>query len=146
VERFVLGEHDVDALPARLVGADCFVVGTPMYRATYTGLLKSLLDRTPRGLYEPGEPPFRARPVAVVGTGASAHHFLGVDPLIALLVRFFGAFVVPPAFYAEHASFDAAGALVEETAAHARRLGATTAALAQAIAASETLRAAGPQV
>jgi FMN reductase len=142
----VLGELDVDALPARLVGTDCFVVGTPMYRATYTGLLKSLLDRTPRGLYEPGEPPFRARPVAVVGTGASAHHFLGVDPLIALLVRFFGAFVVPPAFYADHAAFDETGALGEAAAVHARQLGAATAALAQAIASSPTLQATGPQV
>src|SRR5262245_16815231 len=98
VDRILLGEAALADVPARLVGGDCFVLGTPMYRATYTGLIKDLLDLTPRGVHDDGEPPFLAKPVAIVGTGASAHHFLGVDPLFSILSRFFGAYVVPPGF------------------------------------------------
>jgi FMN reductase len=146
VDRVVLGEHDLAGLPARLAGGECFVIGTPMYRATYTGLLKTLLDQTPRGLYDEGTPPFRARPVAVVGTGASAHHFLGIDPLIALLVRFFGAYIVPPGLYAEHASFGPDGELLEPVAGQADAFGRVLAELALTIRGSSILQGAGPQV
>ncbi|MEA2267615.1 MAG: reductase [Solirubrobacteraceae bacterium] len=125
--------------------ADGFVLATPMYRATYTGQLKALLDEVPRAMYGSTEAPLTARPVAVVGTGASAHHFLGIDPLVAFLVRFFGAYVVPPAFYADATSFDDAGALREAPAAAAHALGAATAALAAAVGASPALAAAAPQ-
>ena len=139
MSRFVLGEEDPDDVVERLEGAALFVLGTPMYRATYTGLLKTLLDQTPRGLHEAGPAPLRARPVAVVGTGASMHHFLGIDPLLALLVRFFSAYVVPPALYADHASFAEDGSLVDGVHEQAITLGRTAAALAAAIGASDVL-------
>jgi FMN reductase len=146
VSRFVLGEEDMDEVVEQLDGAELFVIGTPMYRATYTGLLKTFLDRTPRGLHEEGPAPLRARPVAVVGTGASLHHFLGIDPLLALLIRFFSAYVVPPALYADHACFTTDGSLIPDVHERALFLGRTASALASAIGASEILRGAAPQV
>jgi FMN reductase len=150
---FVLGQDpaagaapDRGAVHEAMRDTDGFVLATPMYRATYSGLLKTLLDEVPRGQYGSADLPLTARPVAVVGTGASAHHFLGIDPLVAFLVRWFGAYVVPPAFYADAAAFDDAGALVEAPAAAAHALGAATAGLAAAIRDSAALSAARPQV
>jgi len=146
VDRYVLGEESLARVVDRLDGADLFVLGTPMYRATYSGLLKTLLDQTPRGLHEAGPAPLRARPVAVVGTGASMHHFLGIDPLLALLIRFFSAYVVPPALYADHASFADDGSAVADVYEQGIALGRTAAALAAAIGASDVLGGTVPQV
>jgi FMN reductase len=146
VDRILLGEERLADVPVRLVGANCFVVGTPMYRATFTGLLKDLLDVTPRGIHDDGTPPFLARPVAVVGTGASAHHFLGIDPLFSILSRFFGAYVVPPGFYADGSAFTPEGDLAEAASEQAHALGRSLGALALAVGASDDLAAAAPQI
>lgn len=126
--------------------ADGFVVATPMYRATYTGQLKAMLDEVPRAMYGSTDAPMTAKPVAVVGTGGSAHHFLGIDPLVAFLVRWFGAYVVPPGIYADPSCFDEGGALTGKAAESAHALGAATAALAAAIRSSAALAAVAPQV
>ncbi len=132
----------------RVARADAVVLATPMYRATYTGVLKEFLDRLHRGGPEEGfSSALRAKPVAVVATGASDHHFLGLDPLAALLLRFFGAYVVPPALYGSSRPSAAPGAAIdarlEEAAA---RLGRALAALADAVAADGRLSEARPQV
>jgi FMN reductase len=132
----------IDSQIERVAGADAIVLGTPMYRATYAGVLKDFLDRLHRG----GPPDgfasvLRAKPVGVVATGGSDHHFLGVDPLINLLVRFFAAYVVPPALYGSPAVSMDAG--LEEDAS---RLGRALVALGQAIKADGRLSEARPQV
>jgi FMN reductase len=137
-----LAVEDVEAHVEEIARADGVVLGTPMYRATYTGVLKDFLDRLRRG--GPDEQfasALRAKPVAIVATGASDHHFLGLDPLAALLVRFFGAYVVPPALYGSRPP--AEDAALGEAAA---RLGRALAALGEAAAGDERLRAARPQV
>jgi FMN reductase len=103
---------------------DAMVLGTPTYRATYAGSLKEFLDRVPRGKPADGFPsPLLGVPVAVVAIGASDHHFLGADPLVSLLVRFFAAWVVPPTVYG-------VSSRLEEALPAARSLGEATAALA----------------
>lgn len=42
---FIVPEPTVDALLARVAGADLLVVASPTYKASYTGLLKAFLDR-----------------------------------------------------------------------------------------------------
>ncbi len=126
----------------RVAGADAIVLGTPMYRATYAGVLKDFLDRLPRGAPPDGFPSaLRAKPVGVVATGGSDHHFLGVDPLITLLVRFFAVYVVPPALYGSPTASTDRG-LEEE----ASRLGRALVALGQAIKADRRLGDPRPQV
>src|SRR5437867_12693911 len=101
-----------------------------MLRATYAAVLKELLKRVPRG----GPPerfdgPLRAKAVGIVATGGSHHHFLGADPLIDLLVRYFGAYVVPPVLYGViRSGGDPDPALLDDAA----RFGRALAALAQA--------------
>src|SRR5258708_6116538 len=146
IDRILLGSTLPAAVADRLGGADCFVLGTPTYRATYSGLLKVVVDEIPRGMTESEPSPFRARPVAVVGTGASPHHFLGIDPLLTLMVRFFCAYIVPPAFYADHGLFDDEGQLTSGAFDQARNYGHTMAALAIAVRSSAELRSATPQI
>src|SRR5262245_27702473 len=38
---------DSEAVENRIVAADALILATPVYRATYTGALKNLLDLTP---------------------------------------------------------------------------------------------------
>jgi len=135
----------VDPALASLDGADAFVFSSPMYRASYAAPLKALLDRLPRGMWGESSAPITGHAVAIVGTGASWHHFLGLDPLRSVLSGFFAAHVVTPGLYVPGEGFDAEGRLLEKFAELAALQGAALAELAQAVGASPALRAVRPQ-
>jgi len=121
----------VESSMQSLAAADAVVLATPMFRATYAAVLKEFLERVPRG----GPPerfdgPLRAKAVGIVATGGSHHHFLGADPLIDLLVRYFGAYVVPPVLYGViRTGAEPDPALVEDAARFGRALVALGAAI-----------------
>jgi hypothetical protein len=60
--------------------------------------------------------------------------------------RFFGAYVVPPGFYADGTAYTPEGDLVDTARDQARALGKSLAVLAVAVRASTALREAAPQV
>ena len=108
-----LGEHRIsfadgrplDRFPddtARVVGAiaqaDAVLLASPVYRASFTGALKNLLDLTPVEA-------LRAKPVGIVAMGATAHHYLGVDWQLRAVLGWFGALVVPTSVYLESSHF-----------------------------------------
>jgi FMN reductase len=97
----------------RLEACDGFVFGSPVYRATYAWPLKLLLDHLPRGMW--GEPtaPLRGKPVAIVMTGASLHHFLALNDLRGVLAAFFAAHVLPPGLYVPREGFDEPGTALQ---------------------------------
>ncbi|HUM17252.1 MAG TPA: NADPH-dependent FMN reductase [Candidatus Nitrosotalea sp.] len=118
-----LGEHRVsfaDGRPldrftddtARVVGAlaaaDAVLLASPVYRASYTGALKNLLDLTPLEA-------LRAKPVGIVAMGATPHHYLGVDWQLRGVLAWFGALVVPTSVYLESGHFQD-GRLVDPAA------------------------------
>ena len=151
IETIHLGAGPLD--PARaegymqsLAAAGGVVLGTPMFRSTYAAVLKEFLERVPRG----GPPerfdgPLRAKAVAIVATGGSHHHFLGADPLIAVLVRYFGAYVVPPVLYGVIRS-GGDGTLEPALVDDATRFGRALAALGRATRADERLADARAQI
>src|ERR1700720_3314301 len=57
---------------ARIDGAAAVLIGAPVYRASYPGVLKNLLDVTPVEALQ-------NKPVGIVAMGGSPHHYLGVD-------------------------------------------------------------------
>jgi len=136
----------VDGYLRSLADADAVVLGTPMFRATYAAVLKDFLERVPRGgPAERFDGPLRAKAVGIVATGGSHHHFLGADPLIDLLVRYFGAYVVPPLLYGVIRSADGPTldpGLVED----ASRFGRALAALGRAIRSDARLGDARAQI
>ncbi len=129
-----------------LARADAVVLGTPMFRSTYAAVLKEFLERVPRGgPAERFDGPLRAKAVGIVATGGSHHHFLGADPLIDLLVRYFGAYVVPPVLYGVIRSGgdrNLDSGLVED----ATRFGRALAALGRAIGGDDRLGDARAQI
>jgi len=129
-----LDSQRVEGYMQSMAGAGAVVLGTPMYRATYAAVLKDFLERVPRGAPpERFEGPLRAKAVGIVATGGSQHHFLGADPLIDLLVRYFGSYVVPPVLYGVIRSSGGAEPLDPGLVEEAVRFGRALVALGHAI-------------
>ncbi len=134
-----------EALDAAEGGADAFVFGSPIYRASYAAPMKALLDRLPRGMWGEQSAPISGRAVVLVGTGASWHHFLGLDPLRSILAGFFAAHVLPPGLYVPAEGFDDERRLREPFVELAARQGAALGELTEALASSPALRLLKPQ-
>src|SRR5262249_14080575 len=76
------------------------VVSTPIYRATYSGLLKVFFDLLPQDAL--------ARKVAIpIATGGGASHLLAVDHGLRPLLASVGALVVSTGVYGTDAQFRA---------------------------------------
>lgn len=90
----------------KIAEADAYVVGSPAYRASYTGALKNLFDLVPN------DAPF-GKVAGIVLTAGSDHHFLAVEHQLRPLLSFFQMQTVPGAVYAQNAHFQD-GRLVDE--------------------------------
>ena len=73
-------------------------MASPVYRGSYTGALKNLLDLTPVDA-------LRNKPVGIVAMGATLHHYLGVDGQLRAVLAWFGALVLPTSVYLESSHF-----------------------------------------
>ncbi|WP_114948411.1 NAD(P)H-dependent oxidoreductase [Microvirga calopogonii] len=91
----------------KVVAADAYVVGSPMYRGSYTGAFKNLFDLLPNDA-------LAGKVVGLVATGGSDHHFLALEHQLRPLLSFFRAHTVPGAVYAQNLHF-VGDELAEET-------------------------------
>lgn len=146
VETRVLdGRGDPGAVADGLAGADAYVFGSPIYRASYAAPFKAVLDAVPRGMWGETEAPLTARPVAIVATGASAHHFLGTADMRNVLAGFFAAHVLSPGLYVPADGFGPEGELQPPYAELAAVQGRALGALAGAVERHPELAAIRPQ-
>ncbi|WP_425277480.1 NAD(P)H-dependent oxidoreductase [Methylobacterium nodulans] len=77
-------------------GADGLIVGSPVYKGSYSGLFKHVIDfLAPEAL--------AGKPVAIAATGGGARHALMVEHQLRPLFGFFTAHVAPTAVYAGEA-------------------------------------------
>ncbi|WP_439592865.1 NADPH-dependent FMN reductase [Microbacterium sp.] len=83
---FVFPSPDIDVLLARVASADLLVVASPTYKAAYTGLLKSFLDRYPTA----GLSAVTAVPILTIGAPT---HALAVELTLRPLLVELGASV-----------------------------------------------------
>ena len=156
-----LAEYDLDTADGRgidgyagdtaealdlIVEADAYVVGTPVYRGSYSGALKNLLDMVPRGQWQGDVAPFENAAVGLVATGATDHHFLAVDQELRPVFAFFGAHAVGGATYATDADFDEGEIADDAVRERLATLGAATAELAAAVEESAALGSLEPAV
>jgi len=95
-----------DALPpqiveahARLAAADLLIVGSPVYKASYTGLLKHFLD-----LLEPTR--LSGKVAILAATGGSDRHALVLEHQFRPLLSFFEINTVPAGVYVSDAQFE----------------------------------------
>jgi FMN reductase len=110
----------------RIAAAQAVLIAAPVYRASFPGVLKNLLDIAPVEVLQ-------QKPVGIVAMGGSPHHYLAVDTQLRAVLAWFGALVAPTAVYLTGADFTDGQlaaenarreltALVRALAAMARRL------------------------
>jgi FMN reductase len=90
-----------DALAAeykKLDDADLIVIASPVYKASYTGLLKHFFD-----LLDPKR--LTGKVAILAATGGSDQHALVLDYQLRTLASFFGIFTVPTGIYAKDTEF-----------------------------------------
>jgi FMN reductase len=93
---------------ARIAAAGAVLIGAPVYRASFPGVLKNLLDITPVEALQ-------NKPVGIVAMGGSPHHYLAVDSQLRAVLAWFGALVAPTAVYLTGGDFRD-GRLTSDTA------------------------------
>ncbi len=79
----------------KIIDADALIFGTPMYRGTYTGLLKNVFDLIPNDA-------LMGKPVGLIATGGSDHHYLALEHELKPLLGFFLAHAIPGSVYANN--------------------------------------------
>lgn len=141
-----LSQETQPDVAAAMAEADAFVFGSPVYRATYSALLKGVLEATERGKWGERTAPLQGKAAAIVLTGASWHHYLAINDLRDVLAGFFAVQVLSPGLYLEHSGYVDRTTLTEDSAKLAAAHGAALSDLGSAVRASSALRAVVPQV
>lgn len=102
------------AAVAAVTGADALIVVTPVFAASYAGLIKSFFD-----ILDPDS--LDAMPTIIAATGGSARHSLVIDHALRPLLAYFRAAVVPTGVFAAPADSDDAlrASRIRERAARA---------------------------
>ncbi len=90
-----LYEGDTRAIIDKIVAADALLVGTPMYRGSYTGVLKNVFDVLPNDA-------LRGKPIGLIATGGSDHHYLALEHELRPLMGFFLGYTLPGVVYAKN--------------------------------------------
>jgi FMN reductase len=87
---------DIKAAKALVEQADAVVIGTPVYKAAYSGILKAFLDVLPQD-------GFAGKLVLPLATGGSQSHMLALDYALRPVLSALGARHILPSIYATDA-------------------------------------------
>ncbi len=89
---------DTEAVVRQVMAADMYLIGTQIFRASFTASLKNLLDLVPvEGLM--------GKVCGLVAMGATEHHYLAVDSQLRPVLAWFGAHLVPGVVYLQSRQF-----------------------------------------
>ena len=91
-------EGDTRTVLDKIAGADAFIVGSPIYRGTYSGAFKNLFDLIPNDA-------LKGKVIGIVATGGSNHHYLAIEHQFKPLFGYFNAYVIPGGVYANNGHF-----------------------------------------
>lgn len=83
---------------AQIASAAAVLMGVPVYRASFPGVLKNLLDILPVEALQ-------GKPVGIVAMGGSPHHYLAADSQLRPVLAWFGALVAPTSVYLTGSDF-----------------------------------------
>jgi len=89
---------DTQKVLEQVTSADMYLIATPIFRASFTGALKNLLDHIPVEA-------LMGKAVGFIGMGATDHHYLTVDTQLRPVLAWFGAHLVPGQVYLQSAHF-----------------------------------------
>jgi FMN reductase len=83
---------------AQIASAAAVLIGAPVYRASFPGVLKNLLDIVPVEALQ-------GKPVGIIAMGGSPHHYLAVDTQLRQVLAWFGALLAPTCVYLTSGDF-----------------------------------------
>lgn len=107
---------DTPHVVARIQAADAYVIATPIYRGSYTGALKNLLDHVPVEA-------MMGKVAGLIATGATDHHYLSIDQELRPVLMWFNMHLVPGSVYARGNQLQSGEIIDEQLRAHVRALG-----------------------
>jgi NAD(P)H-dependent FMN reductase len=115
---------DTPKVVERIQAADAYVIGTPIYRGSYTGSLKNLLDHVPVEA-------LMGKVAGLVATGATDHHYLSLDQELRPVLMWFNMHLVPGSVYVRGNQLQGSEIVDEQVREHLRQLGEAVIALHQ---------------
>ncbi len=101
-----LRSENLRAALETLGAADAVIIATPIYKASYSGLLKSFLDVA-------DDDTLTATPVAMVATAGTPRHALAPDVVMRPLLSYMRALVIPTPVFAATEDWASPAALNE---------------------------------
>jgi FMN reductase len=114
------------ATVAAIMESQGVLLAAPVYRASFPGVLKNLLDLLPVEA-------LRDKPVAVLAMGGSPHHYLAVDGHLRQVLAWFGAIALPNSAYLTGRDFAEGKLASDSAAADLDALGDALAAMADGV-------------
>lgn len=109
-------EGDSRLVIDKIIQADAYIIGTPMYRGTYTGILKNVFDLIPNDA-------MTGKPVGLIATGGSDHHYLALEHELKPLLGFFMTIVLPGVVYANNSHYSEGNIVSDDLLIKLRQLG-----------------------
>lgn len=100
----------------RIQTADAYIFGTPIYRGSYTGALKNLLDHIPVDA-------LTGKVAGLVANAASDHHYLSIDHELRPVLMWFNMHLVPGSVYVRGNQMQGKDIVDEHVKEHLRQLG-----------------------
>ena len=89
---------DTQKVLEQVAAADMYLIATPIFRASFTGALKNLLDHI-------AVETLMGKAIGLIGMGATDHHYLTVDTQLRPVLAWFGAHLVPGQVYLQSQHF-----------------------------------------
>lgn len=90
---------DTQVVLGKIMEADSFIIGTPIFQASMTGALKNLLDLIPPHA-------LRGKVIGFLATGGTYQHYLVVENQLKPIAGYFKAYVTPDMIYAHRDHFN----------------------------------------
>ena len=90
---------DTRRLIDKVTDADVYIIGSPIYRGTFTGALKNLFDLIPNDA-------LKGKAVGIIATGGSNHHFLAIEHHFKPIFGYFNAYTVPAGVYVNNSHYN----------------------------------------
>jgi NAD(P)H-dependent FMN reductase len=115
---------DTPRVVEMIQAADAYVIGTPIYRGTYTGSLKNLLDHVPVEA-------LMGKVAGLLATGGSDHHYLSIDCSLRPVLMWFNMHLVPGSVYVRSHHIQGGAVTDAQTQEHLGQLGTAVVALHQ---------------